>query len=64
MKESDTTTVIYGVSEHQPSQTHGDINIAKSILGAVVTKSDTTTAMCDVFENLPAKTHTVTINNQ
>ena len=57
MKKSDTTTVVYSVFEKQPSKTHGDINISKFILGAVVKKSDTTTVIYGVFENPPSKTH-------
>ena len=57
MKKSDTTTVIYSVFENQPSKTHGEINILKNILGAVVKKSDTTTVICGVFENPPPQTH-------
>ena len=57
MKKSDTTTVIYSVFENQPSKTHGEINILKFILGAVVKTSDTTTVIYSVFEHPPSKTH-------
>ena len=39
MTKSYTATVIYSVFENQPSKTHGEINISKFILGAVIKKS-------------------------
>ena len=57
VKNSDSTPVIYSVSENQPSKTHGNINIYKFIDEAVVKKSDTTPVIYSVSEHRPSKTH-------
>ena len=57
VKISDTTPVIYSVSEMLPSKTHGNINIYKFIHQAVVKKSDTTPVIYSVSEHRPSKTH-------
>ena len=57
VKISDTTPVIYSVSEMLPSKTHGNINIHKFIHQAVVNKSDTTPVIYSVSEHRPSKTH-------
>ena len=59
-KNSDTTLVIYSVSEMLPSKTHGNINIYKFIHQAVVKKSDTTPVIYSVSEQRPSKTHSKT----
>ena len=56
VKISDTTPVIYSVSEMLPSKTHGNINIYKFIHQAVVKKSDTTPVIYSVSEHRPSKT--------
>ena len=60
VKNSDTTPVIYNVSENQPSKTHDNINISKFIDEAVVNKSDTTPVIYSVSEQRPSKTHSKT----
>ena len=54
VKISDTTLVIYSVSENQPSKTHDDMNISKFIDEAVVIKSDTTPVIYSVSEQRPS----------
>ena len=54
VKNSDTTPVIYSVSEHKPSKTHDNINISKFIDEAVVNKSDTTPVIYSVSEHRPS----------
>ena len=56
VKNSDTTPVIYSVSENQPSKTHDNINIYKFLDEAVVKKSDTTPVIYCVSEQRPSKT--------
>ena len=60
VKNSDTTPVIYSVSENQPSKTHDNINISKFIDEAVVKQSDTTPVIYSVSEQRPSKTHSKT----
>ena len=54
VKISDTTPVIYSVSEHLPSKTHANIKISKFIDEAVVKKSDTTPVIYSVSEQRPS----------
>ena len=54
VKISDTTPVIYSVSENQPSKTHGNINVSEFIDEAVVKKSDTTPVIYSVSEQRPS----------
>ena len=54
VKNSDTTPVIYSVSENKPSKTHDNINISKCIDDAVVNKSDTTPVIYSVSEQRPS----------
>ena len=60
VKNSDTTPVIYSVSENQPSETHAKINFHKFIDEAVINKSDTTPVIYSVSEQRPSKTHSKT----
>ena len=54
VKISDTTPVIYGVSEMLPSKTHGNINIYKFIHQTVFKKSDTTPVIYSASEQRPS----------
>ena len=60
VKNSDTTPVVYSVSENQPSKTNDNINISKFIDEAVIKKSDTTPVIYSVSEQRPSKTHSKT----
>ena len=57
---SDTTLVIYSVSDNKPSTKHGNINIYKFIAEAVLKISDTTPVIYGVSEQRPSKTHSKT----